>query len=155
MEMSPSSVEEFWQACCEALPEATSGRSYRTRRFGDDPGMSRVILDLIVAGEKTGTFAVDWEFEGRPQDRPAPGDLFVVTDAAGVPGALIRITGTEVVPLDQIADRHVQVEGPALRAVGPWRRLHWDYWSRTLAAIGRTPAGDMPVLFQRFEKLYP
>lgn len=151
----PVSVEAFWQACCEALPEATEGRSYRTRRFGDDPGISKVILDMILAGKKTATFAVDWEFEDRPEDRPAPRDLYVVTDAAGVPEALIRITETEVVPFDEIGDRHVQCEGPALREVGPWRRLHWDYWSRTLAGIGRTPAPDMPILFQRFEKLYP
>lgn len=148
-------IEEFWRDCCEALPAETAGRSYRARRFGDDPIVAQLILDLISAGEKTGTFAVDWEFEDRPGERPAPGDLYVVTDHSGMPGALIRITATETLPFNAVSERHVQCEGPALRQVGPWRKLHWEFWSRTLARIGRRPAQDMPILYQQFELLYP
>jgi len=147
--------EEFWEAACEALPEQTAGRSYRTRGFGNDEAVSKVILELILAGKKTGTFAVDWEYEHRGEPRPAPGDLYIVTDHAGAPRALVRIRATERVPFKEIGERHVQCEGPALRSVEPWRRLHWDYWSRTLRAIGREPTEDMPILYQAFELLYP
>jgi len=148
-------LAEFWQACRTALPAETEGQAYRTRQFGNNPEIARQLLELILAREKTGTFAVDWEFDSRPGERPSPGDLFVITDHAGVPGALVRITATEVVPFDQISERHVQCEGPALRAVVPWRQVHWDYWTRTLGEIGREPAADMPILYQEFELLYP
>lgn len=141
--------------CREALPADTARQAYRTRSFGNDPAVSRLILDLILAGEKTGTFAVDWEFEDRPEDRPAAGDLYVVTDHTGAPTALLRITATELVPFNEVGERHVQCEGPRLRAVEPWRKLHWDFWTRTLARIGREPAADMPILYQEFELLYP
>ncbi len=148
-------IEEFWEAARSALPEETAGKAYRTRSFGNDEAISKVILDLILTGKKTGTFAVDWEYEYRGEPRPTSGDLYVVTDHAGVPRALLRITMTERVAFKDIDERHVQCEGPALRSVEPWRKLHWDYWSRTLRAIGREPAEDMPVLYQAFELLYP
>lgn len=148
------SLEEFWAACVAAQPQATAGRSYRLRSFGRDPVLARRILDLIVAREKTGTFAVDWEFESRPADRPQPGDLYIVTDHEGQPGALIRITATEVLPYRAIDERHIACEGPALRSLGPWRELHWNFWRGVLMPLGREPAEDMPVLWQRFELLY-
>ena len=149
------SIEEFWEAARQALPAETAGKSYRTRSFGNDEAISRVILDLILAGKKTGTFAVDWEYDARQEPRPGEGDLYIVNDHAGEPRALVRITATERVAFRDIGERHVQCEGPALRSVEPWRRLHWDYWSRTLRKIGREPAEDMPILYQAFELLYP
>ena len=148
--MSPS---EFWQACQRALPEDTVGRPFRVRRFGDDPVMSKRLLELVKMREKTGTFAVDWEFETRPSERPRVGDLLVVTDAAGEPGALIRITAVELLPFSAVGDEHVQCEGPGLRDLALWRKVHWDYWTRTLQALGREPAEDMPIVYQRFELL--
>lgn len=151
--MSDRALDAFWDACVAAHPAATAGRGYRLRSFGRDPLLARRILDLIVAGEKTGTFAVDWEFEGRPADRPRPGDLYIVTDPAGRPGALIRITATELLPYREIDATHIACEGPALRSLGPWRELHWHFWRGVLAPLGREPAEDMPILLQRFERL--
>jgi len=148
-----SKVEEFWEACRQELPEATRRGRYRVKCFGSDPAMSRLLLDLIRTGQKTGTFGLEWEFEARPEDRPAPGDLYVVTDSAGTPGALIRITGTEVVPFSAIDATHLQAEGPALREPALWRKVHWDFWAPALRALGREPSADMPVLVQRFEVL--
>jgi uncharacterized protein YhfF len=146
-------IEAYWEACCRALPEATHGRRYRVKCFGSDPAMSRLLLDLIRSGQKTGTFGLEWEFEARPEERPEPGDLYVVTDAGGEPGALIRVTGTELVPFASIDENHLQVEGPALREPALWRKVHWEFWAPALRALGREPAEDMPILVQRFEVL--
>ena len=147
------SVEDYWNACRHELPEETAGRSYRVKSFGNDPAMSRLLLDLIRSGQKTGTFGLEWEFESRPEERPEAGDLTIVTDSNGVPGALIRVTGTEVVPFSAIDATHLQVEGPALREPALWRKVHWDFWGPALRALGRDPSGDMPILVQRFEVL--
>jgi uncharacterized protein YhfF len=149
----PSRIEDYWEACRRELPGATAGRGYRVKCFGSDPAMSRLLLDLIRSGQKTGTFGLEWEFEDRPEERPAPGDLFIVTDSAGEPGTLIRVTGTAVLPFSAIGDEHLQCEGPALRELPLWRKLHWDFWTPALRAMGREPAEDMPILFQRFEVL--
>jgi len=148
-----AATDRFWLECRRELAAETEGRVYRVKRFGDDPAMSRLLLDLIRSRAKTGTFAVDWEFDAAPAGRPRPGDLFIVVDADGEPGALIRITETRVLPFADVGPVEVACEGPALRDVALWRRVHWDYWSRTLQGIGRQPSEDMPILFQRFEVL--
>ena len=148
-----SSIEEFWEACRHERPAETAGRSYRVKRFGNDPAMSRLLLDLIRSGKKTGTFGLEWEFEARPDERPEAGDLYVVTDSDGEPGALIRVTGTEVVPFSAIGAEHLQHEGPALREPAAWRKVHWAFWMPALQAMGREPSDDMPILIQRFEVL--
>jgi uncharacterized protein YhfF len=149
----PSRIEEFWEACRQALPEATHGRGYRVKRFGNDPAMSRLLLDLIRSGQKTGTFGLEWEFEERPRERPQPGDLIIVTDAGSEPGALIRVTGTEVVAFSAIGAEQLQHEGPALREPDAWRKVHRAFWTPALHAMGREPSDDMPILVQRFELL--
>jgi len=148
-----SRIEEYWEACRRERPAETAGRGYRVKCFGSDPAMSRLLLDLIRGGQKTGTFALEWEFEDRPEDRPAPGDLTIVTDAGGEPGALIRIAGTEVVPFSAIGAEHLRHEGPALREPAAWRKVHWAFWTPALRAMGREPSDDMPILVQRFELL--
>ena len=152
--MIAAAIDAFWDECCRALPAATAGRHYRLLSFGTDPVVARRIIDLIIAGEKTGTFAADWIYEDCPQERPAAGDLRIVTDPAGAPAALVRITHTECLPFSELTAAHIACEGPALRDLELWRKVHWDYWQRTLAPLGRTPAADMPVLCQRFERLY-
>ncbi len=111
-------IDTFWQSACTACPELVT-QAYRTRSFGGTQETASVILDLIRSGEKTGTFAVDWEFGADPAARPRRGDCYVVTDLEGRPGAVIRITETEVLPFDQIGERHAAVEGASLRAVEP------------------------------------
>jgi uncharacterized protein YhfF len=148
-------IEQFWQECCRAIPGAAAAGRYKLRTFGASEEMARRLLDLIASGEKTGTFAVDWEYDGKPGERPMPGDYYVVTGFSGEPELLIRVTHTEVVPFIGIDQRHVQCEGRTLRQVEPWRKVHWDYWTKTLEKIGRKPAEDMPVLYQEFEVVYP
>ncbi len=153
----PSSVaiDEFLEACRKAGADIASDARCHPLQFSTDPQMSERLLQLIITGEKTGTFAVDWQFDDRPAARPAPGDFYMFLDHAGLPRALARLTVCEVVAFDAIDEARVQCEGPALRELEAWRRLHWDYWSRLLADSGRKPARDMPVLCQRFELAWP
>ena len=144
-------IEAFWKECCEKVPAAAAAGRYKLRSFGGTEEMSRTLINLIARGEKTGTFAVEWEYEHNAANRPEPGDYFIVVNFSGEPELLIRVTHTETVPFTGISERHVQCEGRTLRQVGPWRKVQWDYWTKALAKIGRTPTEDMPVLYQEFE----
>jgi uncharacterized protein YhfF len=129
--------------------------SYKVRTFGNSAAISNVILPLILSGEKTGTFALESEFEHAPTEVPRAGDHYVVTHFGGEPALLYRLTEVERVPFAQISHAHVQVEGPNARTVPVWRKIHWAYWGGILRAQGREPREDMPVLFQRFEVIFP
>lgn len=150
----PPGIEQFWLACREAVPGIPVDARYSAQRFGNDPALARRILELVAAGDKTGTFAVDWEFEHDPARRPHVGDYRIITDHAGTPGALVRINHVEVVPFEAIDEAWVQCEGPALRELELWRRVHREYWTPLVAGLGREATGDMPILCQRFELVH-
>jgi uncharacterized protein YhfF len=146
----PTAIAAFVAEARAALPGERLDR-WTVRTFGNSATIANQVVPLIVSGEKTGTFALEAEFASSGTPRPQVGDWYVVTTFEGHPVALYRVTETEVLPFDAIAERHVAVEGPRLRDVAAWRRVHWDYWTSTLGAMGKTPTEDMLVVFQRFE----
>jgi len=36
-----------------------------------------------------------------------------------------------------------------------WRDVHWAFFSRRCAELGRVASLDMPVVCERFERVYP
>jgi uncharacterized protein YhfF len=142
--------DTYWMAFCSAqgLPPGTP---HRVRRLGDDPATCRLLLELIRAGKKTGTFALAEEFTLSGESIPAVGEYLVLTDFDGRPDCIVRLTAVITKPFDDITTDDVSCEGPGLRDLAAWRKLHWAYWGRKLERLGRAPRHDMAVLCQRFE----
>lgn len=149
-----ASIESFVAQARAALPHEPIAH-YKVRTYGNSAAIADVIIPLILKREKTGTFALESEFEHPPELAPTVGDYYVVTRFTGEPVLLYRITEVQRVAFNDINHEHVQVEGPNARTVPVWRKIHWDYWGQILRQQGRTPDERMPVLFQRFEVLYP
>jgi uncharacterized protein YhfF len=125
------------------------------KTFGNSEEMADLLLSLIRNGDKTGTFATDWEFEAAPEKTPRQGDYVIVLDGRGAPGCLYRLDAVERLPFAEITEQHVACEGPSMRELEPWRKMHWAYWTRVLAGTGHEPTRDMMVLVQNFTVLYP
>jgi uncharacterized protein YhfF len=151
---NPPVIEPFVAAARAALPGERIDH-YKVRTFGGSKAMSDIIVPLIETRQKTGTFALAAEFEANPARAPQVGDLYVVTHLDGTPALLYRITFVETVPFEGIDHDHVQVEGPKARDVGVWRDIHWDYFGAIMRSMGREPSMRMPIVFQRFEVLFP
>lgn len=147
-------VAVFVEQARRVLPAHALDR-YKIRTFGGGDQMGDVIIDLIATGQKTGTFALQVEFEGRENEAPHAGDVYVATRHDGTPKVIYRVDEVELVPFGQISERHVAVEGPNMRKVQPWRDLHWAFWSPLVRSKGREPSMDMIVIFHRFTLLYP
>ena len=148
-------IESFWADCCAARPELNPAGPYTVKTYGNTAELADRLLALICAGDKTGTFAVEWEFEADPETIPKEGDHVVVLDGRGAPGCLYRIDSVVKLPFNEITEAHVACEGPTMRALEPWQKMHWAYWTRVLDGTGHQPAEDMPVLIQNFTVLYP
>jgi len=144
-------VEAFWKACSEKITEPPADGFYRVRNFGDNEDMASLLLDLIVAGEKTVTFPTPWLYAGEREVTPVVGGYVVVTDFAGKPGALLRTTSMTTLPFHQITEAYTRFEGPGARSLQAWREIHWNFYTRVLKPTGRSPSLDMPVTAERFE----
>ncbi|GEL47809.1 hypothetical protein CHO01_29250 [Cellulomonas hominis] len=123
--------------------------------FGDDPTLADQLLGLVLDGVKTGTSTALAELGHADEPLPVKGDLSIVLDGSGRPGALIRTTRVETVPFDRVDAEFAAAEGEDDRSLASWRTEHERYWRRVLEPLGEEFAADMPVVTERFELLYP
>jgi uncharacterized protein YhfF len=146
-------TEQFWVDYAR-LAGLGPGHPYRVRCIGDERALCRRVLDLIRAGEKTGTFALEREFASTGEVLPRAGEYYVLTELDGRPDLVVRLTAVQCKPFTAVDERDAACEGPGLREVEPWRQVHWDYWSRKLAEQGERPDLSMTVVCQRFELVH-
>jgi uncharacterized protein YhfF len=160
-----------WFACAEGLPLSEAARTYwvdcaaaigepadrplRARRFGSTPETSDLLLGLVLSGEKTITSSSPWLYDDDLQAAPAVGAYWVVVDGAGKPAAVLRTTAVKTLPMDQVTADDSRYEGPAVRPIEAWRKVHWNFFTRVLAPLGKAPTADMPVTLERFEVVCP
>lgn len=121
------------------------------RRIGDDSATVALVLSLVRAGEKTGTFTLPWLAERGAETLAVPGDILVLTDFAGQPAMEVRVTRVTPLVHGSITAADIAVEGPALRDLPAWRVFHESYWNRRLAPFGLVVTPAMPVHAEHFE----
>jgi uncharacterized protein YhfF len=143
--------EAFWSDCQEKITTPPADGFYRLRRFGNNTALADRLLSLILSGQKTGTYALPWLYEGDENLTPVAGGYSIVTESDGKPAALLLTTSLKTLPYNQITEEDTQYEGPNARALEVWRQIHWPYYSRALELKGISPTEDMPVTVERFE----
>ena len=138
-------LTEFLVGC-----DAPTNEFYRRRQFGTTEMADR-LLELILTGEKTATFATPWLYEGDRNATPVVGGYTVVNDSTGAPRALLRTTHVITLPFGQITQAHTQYEGPGARPLDAWRQIHRDFWGPALRRQGKEVSETTPVTVERFE----
>lgn len=149
-------LDAYWQRFLASLPEESPyrRRSYTAEAWGDAPEMAQELADLIAAGTKTATCSCVWEWEAAGKPLPEAGYLTLVLDGAGAPVCIIETLHVEVKPYHQVDAAFAYQEGEGDRSLAYWRDAHWRYFSRALAALGRQPTQDMPLVCEQFRLIY-
>ncbi len=145
----------MWQAYLATLPEDAQPATYMTWHFSSSKEGADTLGAQACAGTKTATASLLWEYEADDEELPQPGDRSIITDWDGRPLCIIETTGVEVVPFDEVDAAHAAAEGDDDPSLARWRELHWRAFSRTCERIGRQPAEDMPVVCERFRRVFP
>jgi len=149
--MANDAVRTFWSECQHEKNLATASDVLRVRHFGQDSRVADLLVGLIASGNKTGTFTSPWLYAGKPNETPVVGGYTVVTSFLAEPRLLLRTTAIKTMRFDEIGAAETRVDGPAVRALEVWQRVHWAYFGRELAKLNRTPSQDMPVTVEEFE----
>jgi uncharacterized protein YhfF len=150
----PAELETWWQSV-RATPDALAlTDDYQVRWIGLDDATTEQVIELIVAGDKTGTFTLPWLVERTDTPVPESGDVIVLVDFDGHPRLVVRLTEITEVAFGAITASHTAIEGSPVRDLAVWIPLHTHYWNTLLAPYQLTVSKEMPVLVEKFELLF-
>lgn len=145
-------VALYWEQVRAAHPELPSAVP-EAWAFGATPAHADELLELVLAGVKTGTASSIWDYEATGDPLPTVGELSVILDGAGMPRAVLETTSLQTVPFDQVSAEHAHAEGEGDRTLAYWREVHERFW-REYSEGPRGFAPDMPVLCERFRLVH-
>jgi uncharacterized protein YhfF len=146
------SIEAFWRDAVAATPELDPESDFTIYSFGDSPELCRHVLTEILAGRNRATASLRWAYDSR---LPEAGDIAIATDWAGAPRAVLVTRRVEIVPYDKVDEDFARAEGYVADPLNEWREVHWAFFSRRCAELGRIASLDMPIVCEWFELVYP
>jgi len=104
-------VGQFWADAIASGAVAADVRFVDADCFGDSVELADELVELILHGPKRATAACVAEYEAARAPLPRIGDLFVATDGAGQPRAVIKTTDVRVGPLSSVDVQFAWDEG--------------------------------------------
>lgn len=147
-------IEAYWQQYLATLPESERNITYTAEGWGDSPQMATELGTLIAQDIKTATCSALWEWEDEGEAPPEPGIKTIVLDGEDNPLCIVETTEVTIRPYNEVDAQFAYDEGEGDRSLEYWRRVHWDFFTRSLAAIGKEPTLDMPLVCERFRVIY-
>ncbi|QYF92664.1 ASCH domain-containing protein [Massilia sp. PAMC28688] len=146
----------MWQRFVRSQDQATGSEcAISSWHFCDNQHDADECARLVVAGAKRATAPSLWSLEHANEGPPQAGDLHVITNWAGIAQCIIRVTDVEIIAFDAVSEAHAREEGEGDGTLAWWRDAHWAYYHRELAGTGYHPRRDMPIMFTRFECVFP
>ena len=152
MKINEDAVERFWRQCCDEHGIAPE-MPYHAGPFSD-PKLApyqEMLLDLVRDGKKRATARMDMDFEQYGIDRREPGNLWLVTDTAGEPACLIRITDVQAWPFLEVPLSFAQREGEGDNSLEYWREVHKDYFVLQCEQWGVEWNDNLPICCEGFD----
>ncbi|WNM24709.1 ASCH domain-containing protein [Demequina capsici] len=140
----------FWERCREAVP-GMPAEVPAAWAFGGTRAQASKLLELVLAGVKTGTASALWDFEADDDPLPEVGEVNIIVDADGVPRAVVQTTDIRVVRFHEVDEQHAASEGEGDLSLAHWREVHAEFWDEYSTA-GFSP--EMPVVCERFRLVH-
>ncbi|MCB1623566.1 MAG: ASCH domain-containing protein [Pseudomonadales bacterium] len=136
---------------CTKGTDVAALNGIRTRRLGETTEMTNQLIALIMSGEKTITATSPWIYDGDPDRKPVANGYSMLLDADGKAHAVLRTVEVKTVPFNAVTAADSRYEGPSVRPLAVWRKIHTAYFNKQLAPLGKSWSADMPVTLERFE----
>jgi uncharacterized protein YhfF len=150
-----AAVKNFLDQARTALPGAEISDGLRQRCIGWNSETSNRICDYVLVGEKVGTFSTPWLHKAHPSMKPDIGEYVLLHNYDGVPKALLQTRALKLLPFKRIDGTHTAIDGPGVRDLEAWRKVHIGYWNGLLEPLGKKVVDEMPVIVERFRCVYP
>jgi uncharacterized protein YhfF len=146
-------VNELWSSYLGA--SAYDGPLVTSFAFGDSADMADELGALVLHGPKRATAGLLADYEADAEALPRVGEHSVVVGGDGLPLAVVRTSEVRVGPLSSVDDAFAWDEGEGDRSRSYWLDAHTRFFTRRCAQLGIEFADDLPVVFERFEVVWP
>ena len=149
-------IDRYWQQFLASFPAGAEAPEayYEAAYFGVVPEDAASINPLVLAGTKTASGAILWEYEAEGKRPPRPGDHSVVTDGFEEPVCIIRTTEVRVLPFEEVDAAFAYDGGEWDRTLASWRAAYWEWIVSVCARLGREATPQTPLVCERFEVVY-
>lgn len=137
-------TEELWR-------ESGISGEYSAWAFGDD---SDQLASLVKDGRKTATCSLLCFYELEKEPIPQIGQYSVILDSKNEAVCIIRTTNAYITTFDDVGEKHAFMEGEGDRTLDYWKRVHRDFFTKELAAIGEALDGKTKIVCEEFEVVY-
>ncbi len=146
-------ILDFWEKVMNET--GVTGDFAAAWGFGDNPELIDELLGYILSGiKRTSTsLCIETELEGWPT--PKVGEFNVILDGRDKPVAVIKTVSARKVKYRDVDADHAYWEGEGDRTLESYFREHDKYYARRGEALGFEFNGDMDVILERFELVYP
>ena len=154
--MSKTNIATYWQTFLATLPDDAPAHTatYTAEPFGDNPALADELGALVLEGKKTATCSALWEWEAEGNPVTTAGSFWIVLDGSGAPLCIVETVEVAFRRYVEVDAAFAYAEGEGDRSLEYWRAAHQRFFTRTLAAIGREFATDMPLVCERFRVVY-
>lgn len=122
--------------------------------LGDSPELNAELSGLVMAGEKTATASLLWEWEYDGDTLPSPGQCDALLGWSNELVGIISAVRISVVPFREVSEEFAALEGEGDLSLEFWRRVHWLCFERVCGKLGREASEEMPVVCQEFKLEY-
>jgi uncharacterized protein YhfF len=149
-------IEKYWNNFLAAQPPDSPNRrkTYVAEGFGDHPKLADELGALVLSGVKTGTCSALWELEAEGNPIPEVGLISITLNGTGDPICILETTEVTLRGYNEVDEDFARAEGEGDLSLAYWREAHKQFFTRTLAAIGKEFSEDMPVVCERFKVLF-
>jgi len=154
--MDKAEIETYWKKFLDSLPPDSPyhSKTYIAEGWGDSPEMADELGSLIARGTKTGTCSAVWEWEAEGNPIPEKGLITVVLDGKDQPLCIVETTEIVIRNYKEVDADFARSEGEGDLSLDYWRKVHKNFFTRTLGEIGREFSEDMPLVCERFKLIY-
>ena len=145
-------VRRFWLTFC-AETGVGADQTYDAFAFGDSTEMADELAGLVLHGPKRATAGLLADYADEPL--PEVGGHSIVLGGDGQPVCVIRTTEVRVLPFREVDAAFAWDEGEGDRTLAWWQTAHERYFRRQCEQLGVEFRDDLPVVFERFEVVWP
>ena len=148
-------VAQFWdRARSSGSVGPTAPLPESVGPFGDSVELADELIELVLSGRKRATAGALADYEAEGCSLPCSGSLWVATDGAGRPRAVLRTTDVRVGPLESVDESFAWDEGEGDRTREGWLAAHEAFFRRHLPFTGAAFDPAMATVFERFEVVF-